>query len=204
MCGAPIYIKIARKKAQKAAKADMLSAFADALQSMAAALEAGYSMENALAETLKDLRLLYAEHSPIVREFAYMTRSISNNETAENAINGFAARSGLEDVASFAEVFSNAKRTGGDLIKIIKTTCDIISQKAQTSTEIDTMISGKRYESLIMQLVPFGILVYFRVCSPGFLDALYGNMLGAVVMSVCLAVYLFAGKMLAKITNIEI
>jgi tight adherence protein B len=204
MCGLPVYIKLCNKKAQQKAKADLLSEFADALQSLSAALEAGYSMENALAETLKDLRLLYADSSTIIKEFTYMLRSIANNETVENAINAFAASSGLEDAVSFAEVFSSAKRTGGDLIKIIKTTCDVISQKAQTSKEIDTMISGKRYEALIMQMVPFGILVYFRICSPGYLDALYGNVMGCAVMSACLGVYLFAGKMLAKVTNIEI
>ena len=51
------------------------------------------------------------------------------------------------------------------------------------------MISGKKYEQGIMNIVPVGIMVYISVTSKGFFDIMYGNILGILVMSFCLIVY---------------
>ena len=40
-----------------------------------------------------------------------------------------------------------------------------------------------------MNIVPVGIMVYISVTSKGFFDIMYGNILGILVMSFCLIVY---------------
>ena len=43
-----------------------------------------------------------------------------------------------------------------------------------------------------------------RLTSPGFLEVLYGNLFGAAVMTVCLAIYGFAYWLGRRIVEIEV
>ena len=53
-----------------------------------------------------------------------------------------------------------------------------------------------------MSLMPAGIILYMRITSPGFLDVLYHNTAGIVLMTLCLIVYagaFFWGRRMAGI-----
>ena len=116
----------------------------------------------------------------------------------------FAGRSGLEDVRSFCEVFVFAKRSGGDFIQIIRMTASRISEKSELMEAIQTEISGKRMEQKIMNLMPLFILLYVDLTFGGYLDGLYHNTFGIMVMTVCLMLYLAAYLLSEKIMSIEV
>lgn len=178
--------------------------FRDGILALSAALEAGYSAENAIEEAKKDLNRIYQEDAMILQEFTYMTNQIHMNMTVEKALEDFSVRSGIEDIQSFSEVFSTAKRTGGDLINVIKLTGNIINDKTEVKREIITLITAKRMEANIMKAIPLLILVYLSVSSPGFLDPLYHNVFGVIVMTVLLFLYLAAYLVIDRIVAIEV
>ncbi len=97
-----------------------------------------------------------------------------------------------------------AKKSGGDLLLIIRSTVRTIREKIEVQNEIQTMMSGKRLEQKVMNIIPFGILLYVRLTSKGLLDAMYGNMLGITVMTACLAVYFAAVFVAGKIVSVEV
>lgn len=178
--------------------------FRDGIAALSAALEAGYSTENAFEQACKDLQLIYKQDSMIISEFSYILNQIRMNITVEAALNDFADRSGIEDIECFAEVFNTAKRTGGDLINVIKITKQSINDKIEVKREIVTIISAKRLEANIMKGIPLFILFYLSVTSPGFLDSLYNNLLGMIFMTVILTVYGVAILLIDKIVSIEV
>lgn len=178
--------------------------FREAILSISNAMSAGYSIENAIIEAQKDLNLLYEGHAYMLQELAYMTHQISLNKTMEEIFQEFAKRIPLEDIENFVDVFVTAKRTGGDIIRIINTTSKNINDKQEIDREIKTLITAKKYESTIMSLVPLGIIVYMWVTSPGYLDLLYHNVVGFVVMSVLLGIYLVAFRLATKIMDIKV
>lgn len=177
--------------------------FREGLQGIAAALQAGYSMENALIEAKNDLYLLYGDNSVLIPEFEKMITGIGLNQTVESVFEAFAKKSQVEDVLYFAEVLSTARRTGGDLIAITKNSANRISEKIEVAREIETIVSGKKMESQIMNYIPLGIIVYFWLCSPGFLDSLYQGT-GIIVMSVLLLIYLVAYFWSVRICDITV
>lgn len=89
-------------------------------------------------------------------------------------------------------------------MKIFQNTVDKISQKAEVEREIEVLLAAKRMEMKIMDLVPFGILLYVGLTSPEFLDPLYGNWLGAGIMTISLLVYGCAIKIAEKIVAIQV
>ena len=178
--------------------------FQDALQSLEAQLNVGYSMENAIKEVQRDLQIMYDKNTIIVREFTYMARQLNLNVTAEAAWKDFAARIALPEVDTFVTVFSLAKRSGGDSIMIIKNAVRQLGDKAEVKREIDTVIAAKKLEFRVMSIIPFGIIAYMRLSFPEFMAGLYGNLSGAIFMSVCLVAYIAAWNLGCKIVEIEV
>ena len=183
---------------------ELSAQFLDGMQTISVALTAGYSIETAFEEALKELPTMYDEDAMIIREFRYIVVQLGMNRNLEELLLGLAARSGIEDIRNFADVFSAAKRTGGNLIAIIRNTVLCMMQKEETRREIDTCLSAKRLEQSIMSLVPFFILLYVQVMSPGFLDSMYHNPAGILIMTLCLVVYLLAWFWGRKIVSIEV
>ena len=116
----------------------------------------------------------------------------------------FSNRAHLVDVTNFVDVFITAKRTGGDLMRIISATSKNINDKIEVRREIQTMITSKKFESNIMCLIPLGIILYMWMSSPGYMDCLYNNVFGIIVMSVFLLIYIGAYLLCRRLTKIEV
>ncbi|MCI8709869.1 MAG: type II secretion system protein F [Dorea sp.] len=185
-------------------KSEFLVQFKEGIQSMAASLRAGYSVENAVKETYRELLRMYEEEEMICKEFAYMVQQIRLRIPAEEVFEELAGRVRLEDVRSFANVFAAAKRNGGDMMEIIKNTANKIGDKIDVKREIDTMLAAKRYEFRVMSVIPYAIIAYMTLSFPEFMGCLYGNVIGMGVMSVCLGIYMAAYALGAGMVEIEV
>lgn len=199
-----IYLRKKKKMLMEKRKWQLNLEFREGLISLSAALNAGYSIENAIREAVHDLQLMYDNESLIIKEFEYIVTQLSMNKTVEEALKEFALRSNVEDISNFAEIFTTAKRTGGDIIKIIKTTSKNIGDKIEIKRQIITMITAKKFEANIMNLIPFGIILYLWISTPGFLDPLYHNIFGNMIMTITLALYFLAYKVSEKIMDINV
>ena len=171
---------------------------------MASALNVGYSVENALRETARDLKPLFRKDSRIRKEFDRMIHQLDMNQPVEQVMNDLAARVSQEDVENFVTVFAAAKRTGGDSIAILKSAVRDISDKIEAEKEIQTLLASKKLEFQVMCIIPFGILFYMRMAFPDFMKVLYGNLGGAALMTGCLLIYAAAYRMGEKLVDIEV
>lgn len=178
--------------------------FKESMVILASSLSAGFAMENALASSREELVMLYGEDGMITREFAYMVQQIRMNRAVEQVLEDFAERSGLEDIQNFSEVFSVAKRSGGDLSGIMRHTAEVIRDKMQVKEEIRTLTASRQFEQKIMNLIPFFIVFYVEMSSPGFFDQMYGTGMGRMLMSGCLAAYMVSFVLAEKILAIEV
>ncbi len=183
---------------------EFLEQFKEMIQTMASALNTGYSVENAMKETQKELSELYPKEAVISGELAFMVRQMQLMIPLEQVFEEFAVRVELEDVHNFATVFLAAKKSGGDMTAIIQNTVSRIGDKIEVRREIDTVLSSKRYELNVMTAVPFGMIAYMMFSFPEFMECLYGNLFGIGVMSVCLAIYGGACVLGTKLIEIEV
>ena len=178
--------------------------FKDALNSMSVAVQAGYSVENAVSACVRDLRQLYDGNADILREFQYIDHQQHVSVPVEELFLDLGQRSNVEDIENFAEVFYVAKRTGGDMNQVIQKVARMFGDKIDVKKEIEATLAAKKSEQLIMSLMPAGIILYLRLTSPGFLDVLYGNPFGICAMTVCLGIYTGAYWMGRRIVDIEV
>ncbi len=194
-----------QRKAYKKKKCRMIgAAFRDLIYSVLTWLKAGYSIENAFAGARNDMILLHGKDSEIVLHLNKMLKGLKNNIPLEKLMVTMGKESENTDIQDFAAVFTVAKRSGGNMTEIIEGTIGVISQKIDIEKEIDVLVSAKRLEARIMYVVPFFIIFYISITSPGFFDVLYHNAFGVILMSVCLVIYIIAFILSERIVDIDV
>ncbi len=200
----PVFLGYRRKEYGRRRRDELGLQFRDAVSSISANQKAGYSIENSFREAWRDMTLLYGSRGIIVRELDHIRRGLDNNLVLEQMLLDLGARSGVDDIRQFGEVFAIAKRSGGNLTETIEMTAGMIDQKADVEQEIAVMISSRRMESNVMSLVPFFMILYMDISSEGFFDDLYHNAAGIAIMTVCLAIYVSAYLISQRLVDIRI
>lgn len=198
------FLKERKKELCKSRIHQLEEQFLTAMQTVITSLTAGYSVETAFEDTLRELPAMYREEDMIMQEFRSMVSQLQMNQNLEDLLQSLAIRSGIEDIRNFAEIFAVSKRSGGNLIAIIRNTVQSISQKNETRKEIQVVLSAKKMEQNMMSVIPCLILFYVQTVSPGFLDSMYHNAAGVFIMSVSLMVYGGAVLWGRKIVDIEV
>ena len=192
------------KEEKKKKEQEFQKQFREMIQSLSAALNTGYSVENAFYETQKELKILYPPEARISKELLVITRKLRIHIPVEQVLEEFAEQVLSEDVKSFVTVFVTAKKSGGDMIGIIRNTANQIGDKIEVKREIDTMLAAKKYEFQIMSVLPYGIIGYMSLSFPEFMNELYGNMAGIGVMTLCLGIYAGAYYLGIRILRIDV
>lgn len=197
-------LKLAKKKRIERRRWELHLQFREGITGLLSALQAGYSLENAFSQAEKDLYILYHGESFIEKEFSYIEKQLACSRNVEELLEDMASRSGIEDIRSFAEVFSIAKRMGGDMVAIIRSTVQNINEKLEIKREIRTMVAAKKLEGEVMNFIPPVMIFYLRITSPGLLDPLYHNVQGAFTSTILLLLYVAAMYMGRKIMELEV
>lgn len=197
----PVFMKpeLKRKRLER-----ISSGFREAIGILSGYISAGYSVENAFGATAGQLEKLFGRNAEITREFSRIYAQARLNRPVGEVLTEFAERTGLQDIQNFAEVFSIAGRTGGNLRDITCRTSSVIREKMAVAEEIANMTAGKRFEQKIMNLIPFLIILYLDLTSPGFLDIMYTTAMGRIVMTGCLILTALSWLLSRKILDIRI
>lgn len=200
----PIYKKSYQKAQIEKRKKELLIQFKEAMQSVSAAVLSGFSIENAWREAEKEIETMYGKDAYMTVELKQMNAAVRTNQQIEQLLYQFALRSTCEDILNFAEVFQFAKRSGGNFGKIIQNTINRISEKIEVEKEIQTVISGKKMEQRVMNVVPIFLLCYLNLTSKEFLTPLYGNLFGACVMTLAFLAYMGALILSQKLMDVKL
>ncbi|GGH77611.1 tight adherence protein B [Pullulanibacillus pueri] len=200
------YPKMRKKALLEKRKEQLRMQFKEAISSLSSSLAAGRSTENSFREVLADLSLLYPDpNTYIIREFQIINSRVENGEPIERALEDFARRSDIEDIQNFSDVFITCKRTGGDLVMVIRRTTDIITEKLDIQQEVSVMIAQKRFESKVLSIIPIFVILLLKYSSGGYMDPLYDwGSLGPFVMTVCLFILGLSYWLGQKIMKIKV
>lgn len=198
------YLKQKKKQLIRHRKRNLNYQFKDALNALSVAVQAGYSVENAVSACARDLERIYQKEDDIMKELHYMESQQRVSVPVEELFLDLGERSRVEDIENFASVFYTAKRTGGDLDQVIQKVARMLGDKIDVKKEIEATLAAKKSEQMIMSLMPAGIILYLQMTSPGFLGILYGNPFGICAMSICLGIYMMAYWLGRRIVDIEV
>src|SRR5690606_37534284 len=100
-------------------------------------------------------------------------------------------------------VFATCKRTGGDLIDVLRKTSNMSGEKLEMEQEISVLVAQKRFEAKALSMIPFGIIAFLAWSSPDYMAPLYTGM-GRVVMTVALLLWGVCFVLTRRIMDIRI
>ena len=101
-----LYLKWKKKQLIRERKRRLNYQFRDALTAMNVAVQAGYSAENAVRASVKDLGRLYEKGSDILDEFRYIESQLRLSVPVEELFLDLGKRSGVEDIENFAAMLA--------------------------------------------------------------------------------------------------
>lgn len=192
-----VWLALKRKK-------ELSYQFRDLLYSLSASFSTSKQMKEALRESLPGLALLYGEEAVICGEVTYMVRRMEESrDTEEELLLSFADRSGDPDIESFIDVYLICRKSGGNLIRVVAKTVEVLIDKLDINREIQKLTAQKRYESVIIITIPLLMLFLLQFVSPDFLAVLYETTAGRVLMTISLLATAASGYWSVLLTKIE-
>lgn len=176
--------------------------FMNGIYSLSSSLATGRSLEGAFYGSYQELKNDPVDNEMVLEVWLWITSQLQVNEPIDQILNQLSESVKDEDVSNFVTVMSVAHRQGGDLIRIIKDTLVIMKDKELLRRDWMAMTVEKRLEQQIMNMVIPGIMVFFLITSPTFIEPLYFDVRGKLVMILVLIGYLvsdYVGKRLIRI-----
>jgi len=202
---AVFYPGIRQREIIKKRKYELSIQFKDMLYSLASSLSAGKSVELAFRSLPEDLSLLYPDNNTdIIREAEYIIRKLDMNGTIESALEDFSDRADIDDIRSFVDVFHICKRSGGNIVEVIKNTSNIISDKIEIKQEISTMLAERKFEQKVLNVLPIIMMILLSVCAGDYIQPVFTTLTGRIAATVSIILLVGAYFISKKIMDIDL
>lgn len=110
-------------------------------------------MEQGVTECRREMERLFGNGDDLVRELRYMESQMQVGVPVEQLFWNLGQRSGVEEIRNFGDIFLIARRSGGNLGKILGNLAEVLGEKIRVTGEIQVAIAGKKLEQLIRKSV---------------------------------------------------
>lgn len=204
----PLYVvfyKLVYKYRYAQANQKLRLEFKDVMLSIYSSLSAGATLEEGIRRTFKEMSAHSGKNSRMTLELQLVCQKMDRNVPLGQCLEEMAVRCENQDMMNFAQILSMGKKQGGNMALMVRDSVEKIQHRIELSYEIEGIIGAKRGEFFFMVMIPIGVILYMRIFSAEFMSALYGNLVGGLLMTACLGVYcgaIFLGITILKIENI--
>lgn len=179
--------------------------FKDFLEAMSVAVSAGNVEAQAVKSAWKDLKIAYNDRADIVKEVGNIILQYEQGgKQLKTLFEDFGRRSGLEDIRSFATIYSVIEGKSDRFGDILVQTQEIIGDKIAIEQEIQTMITSAKSEVNMMLIMPVVIVVAMSAMGGGLLDALFTTAVGHIAATAALLIFALSYAFARKCSNVEV
>ena len=190
---------------EKKRKNQILGEFRDFLFSLSTSFSTGRHMMEAMEEGRFYLSEIHGAKSLLKDELDWMLKAVhETDETVLDVMERFAKKMNLEDIYTFVDSFRVCRETGGDMIQAVNQAATLLSDKIYLEQEMRTLIYQKKLEGRMIAVMPFAMILFLQMMSPGYLEVMYTTLMGRFMMSVALGLNVLTVLWIERMTNIEV
>jgi tight adherence protein B len=195
------FVPMRRDQVIENQKKKLNTQFRDFLEAFNTSLGAGKNVVDSFHSVYDDLKVQYDEGSAILKELEIILSGMANNVDIEVLLQDFGARSGIEDIESFANVFKICYRKGGNIKDTIRSTHAILSDKMEINEEIETVVTSNKTEQKIMIAMPIALIGMIKMMSPDFAAnfVTFSGILSTTIAIVMFVAAYYIGKVILNI-----
>lgn len=174
------------------------SQFPDVLDLMAASLESGAGISQAL-------ELVVAESDdPAADEFGRVLAATRLGSPLVDALRELADRIGSRDLTWTVQAMNVASRTGGRLADILRIVADFMRAREEVRRELQALTAEGKLSAYVLGGLPFAIAGFLLVINPDYLEPLYTTVPGILMLTVTGILMALAFVVMFRIIKVDI
>ena len=141
---------------------------------------------------------------PVSEEFGRVVREVNLGLTMEQAMANMVRRIKSDDLDLMVTAINIQQQVGGNLAEILDTIAFTIRERVRIKADVQTLTAQGRYSGYLVAFLPIGIAGALNVINPSFMQPLFEETLGRILLGVGGVMMMIGFFMIQKITNIEV
>lgn len=178
LVGATVVFYLQRKAAKRLEQLDKQLPLV--LKYLSSGLAAGYSLFQALKYTANSLP------EPMQKEIATTVEQISLGLSVEDAFANLSLRVPLPEAKLIFLTILIHKKTGGNLVAILKQTQAVLEERQKLKNELQTQTAQVRFSSTVVGALPFIVFFFMLLTDPTYVLPLVQTQLGQIMLGLAL------------------
>lgn len=175
------------------------------LESMTVAVRAGQNELVSMQSALDDLKLTYNTENDIIIEIDHIIKAYRNADIPlSDLFLDFGNRSGIEDIKTFGTIFMVISGKSDNFATIINQTQQIISDKIEIESEIETSITSVKSELYMLFVMPILMVAMMSSMGGDMMEMLFTTTTGWIISTVAIVIFIASFLIAQKITDIKI
>ena len=162
-------------------RARAYEALPDALSSMAACFNAGFTLLQTFSQVANDVE------GPLSEPFAQAAHTLETGGSAEHALEEIKAGSYSKELAFMAVALDVQHQSGGSMKQVLAAVSDTVRGDLELKRSLRVQTAQAKLSARIVSAMPLVLIVVFSLVSPGFLDPFFGSVLGMALLVLAIA-----------------
>jgi tight adherence protein B len=170
----------------------------DTLQLLASTLRAGYSLMQGVEAVSQEVS------EPVGRELRRVVTEARLGRPLEESLDGVATRMESADFNWAVMAIRIQREVGGNLAELLMTVAETMTERERLRRDVRALTAEGRVSAIVLGLLPFGIGIFILGANPGYLDPLFDETLGNVLLGVAVVLMAVGFYWMKKTIEIEI
>jgi tight adherence protein B len=193
--GIPIfYLRLKKKKRVEKFKRQL----PEGLDLIARALRAGHAFTSGMELVAEEF------DDPLGPEFDKTLDEINFGVSVQDALKSLGSRIDCPDLKYFVVSVIVQRETGGNLAEIIETIARLIRERFRLEGKIKTLTAEGRLSALILSVLPFMIVFALLLLNPGYINSLFKEPVGRVMVGIAAIMMLFGMLMMRRMARMKL
>ena len=169
----------------------------DSLNTIANALRAGYSFQQAMDVVAKEME------PPISQEFTQVAREVNMSVPLDTALEAMNRRVDSRDFDLVVTAVLIHREVGGNLAQILDTISDTLAERIRMKREISSLTAQGRLSATILVLMPFAIGLFLYTFKKEQIMLLFTEPVGRMALALSLVLEVIGIFVIRRIVDIE-
>lgn len=148
----------------------------DTLQLLASTLRAGFSLMQGVEAVSTEVS------EPMGRELRRVVTEARLGRPLEESLEAVAERMGSPDFAWAVMAIRIQREVGGNLAELLVTVADTMVERERLRRDVDALTAEGRVSAIVLGLLPFGLGIFIAGANPGYMDPLFEETMGRIML----------------------
>ena len=154
---------------------------------------------------LQSIELVSRESlAPMGEEMGRVVREVNLGLGMEEALHNMVRRIKSEDLDLMVTAISIQQSVGGNLAEVLDTIAFTIRERVRIKGDVNTLTAQGRYSGYLVAFLPIAIAFMINLISPAFMQPLFTNTIGQILLAVGGVMMTIGFFAIQKITDIKV